>query len=141
MNKIVLAGVLVLTLFSCKKKEFDYISPNDFLTGGSSKNWFLTELYVDEELQVLDSCVLDDTLVLSTNTDFKILGGETPCSSDIYFGQQEGVWRTSSDDRVFFLFGTQNFGYEGTINSMSSRKFTVTNTYFSEERKYVFETK
>lgn len=141
MNKLLAAVILLMIFSSCKKEEFDYTSPSEYLTGGGTKNWFLKELYIDDELQDLDKCAEDDTLKLSANTSFEVTEGDSVCNSFKYLPNSEGEWRVSSDDKIFYLFGINAIGYEGRIVSMSSSKFEFKHTEFEEEYKYVYETK
>ena len=86
MNKILIIGLIAVSLFSCKKKEFDYTEAGVYLTGGSSKDWFLTEYYVDDVRQA-DSCSYDDTLRLNSNIALKYL---SKSSHNDLLGPNEG---------------------------------------------------
>ena len=140
MNKILIIGLVAVSLFSCKKKEFDYTESGTYLTGGSSKDWFLTAYYVDDVLQI-DSCDYDDTLRLYSNKSFYIIGGDSSCSLLESDTLESGEWRVSSDDKTFYLFGIDAFGYEGWINSLTGGNLTVSNTTNSgQKRRYVYKT-
>ncbi len=140
MNKILIIGLVAISLFSCKKKEFDYTEASTYLTAGGSKNWFLNEYYIDGVLQS-DSCDYDDTLRLNSNVSFQIIAGDSACVVAASDTLESGQWRVSSDDKVFYLFGEDIFGIEGRIEVMNSSQLTFVETRSDNiARRYVYKT-
>ena len=140
MRRVIGIVLLLVTIWSCKKEESDYTAPSSYLTGGGTKEWVLTEMYVNGAYVEISDCAKDDTLYISSDKTFRIVGEETPCNTFVYMTGEEGDWRVSSDDKIFYLFGTDQFGYEAKINKLTNTRFESTKEVITNTYKYVYET-
>jgi len=138
MNRVLLIGIITLTIFSCKKKEFDYTSPETYLAGDVSKNWYLAEYYINDIPRPIDACKSDNKMVLVADKTFQIIGGSNVC----FVGEpnviESGEWRVSSDDKTFYLFGINAFGYEANIELINDTRLELVEYGYFENHKYVY---